>query len=269
MTKKAAEVESFLRAQRVARLATVDRQGRPHIVPVVFAYAAGRLYTPVDLKPKSAPPERLRRVKNIHANPHVQVLVDHYDDDWRRLGYVQLRGRAQLIERGYEYRRAIRLLERKYPQYLDLPLQGRPIIKVSVEHTVVWGLLGSTSTLGPLMSRRLPVDEVKRMQAGDRVSFRAQVLRVWTLGRARSALVGDATGLTRVELGRRQVGEGVSYSFVRAIVHEYEGGWRSVTLDGASRLRQLRRPVPVVAAPDYIERVARILTKMARRRERR
>ena len=134
-------VESFLQAQRVARLATVDARGRPHVVPIVFAYADGCVYTPVDRKPKSAPPKRLRRVRNIAANPQVQVLVDHYDEDWRRLGYVQLRGRAELIERGSEYRRALRLLERKYPQYADLPLGGRPVIKVTVDHVVSWGQL--------------------------------------------------------------------------------------------------------------------------------
>ena len=128
----------FLEDQRVARLATVDEQGRPHIVPIVFVYADGVLYTPIDLKPKAAP-ERLRRVRNIHSNPQVQVLIDHYDEDWQRLGYVQLRGRAGMIQRGAEYDRAIRLLEEKYPQYQELPLEGRPVIKISVERTVTWG----------------------------------------------------------------------------------------------------------------------------------
>src|SRR3972149_2542942 len=90
-------VESFLQAQRVARLATVDARGPAHGGPLVFASGAGPASPPFDLKPRSAPPERLRRVRNIAANPQVQVLVDHYDEDWRRLGYVQLRGRAELI----------------------------------------------------------------------------------------------------------------------------------------------------------------------------
>ncbi|MDZ4278108.1 MAG: TIGR03668 family PPOX class F420-dependent oxidoreductase [Dehalococcoidia bacterium] len=140
------QIEQFVRDQRVARLATVDGRGGPHIVPIVFAYAAGRLYTPIDLKPKSAPPERLRRVRNIQANANVQVLLDRYDEDWRHLGYVQLRGRAELIERGREHSRALRLLERKYPQYAELPLEGRPVIKVTVERTVTWGRLAGAST---------------------------------------------------------------------------------------------------------------------------
>lgn len=135
------DVARFLRTHRVARLATVDARGRPHVVPVVFAYSAGRLYTPIDLKPKSVSPERLQRVRNIRANPQVQVLVDRYDEEWARLCYVQLRGRAELIERGAEHRRALRLLEGKYPQYGDLPLEGRPVIKVAIERAVVWGAL--------------------------------------------------------------------------------------------------------------------------------
>ena len=129
----------FLEEQRVARLATVDDRGRPHIVPIVFAYADGVVYTPIDLKPKTTSPERLRRVRNILANPQVQVLVDHYDEDWQRLGYVQLRGTAEIIERGAEYDQAIRLLEEKYQQYQGLPLEGRPVSKISVERTVTWG----------------------------------------------------------------------------------------------------------------------------------
>lgn len=143
MAQSSKAAERFVRGQRVARLATVDARGRPHIVPIVFAYAARRLYIPLDLKPKSTAPQRLRRVRNIQANPRVQVLVDRYDEDWRRLGYVQLRGHAELIEQGDEYRRALRLLERKYPQYAELPLQGRPVIKVTVERLVAWGSLGA------------------------------------------------------------------------------------------------------------------------------
>ena len=134
-------VTRFVREQRVARLATVDAEGRPHVVPVVFAYAAGRLYTPLDLKPKAAQPDKLRRVLNIRANPRVQVLVDRYDEDWSRLAYVQLRGTAELIEEGTDYRRAVRLLEEKYPQYQALPLDGRPVIRVTVEQAVTWGAL--------------------------------------------------------------------------------------------------------------------------------
>jgi PPOX class probable F420-dependent enzyme len=128
----------LLRSGRVGRLATVDARGRPHVVPVVFAYRAGVVYTPVDLKPKSVEPRRLQRVRNVLANPNVQLLVDRYDEDWRRLAYAQLRGRAALLEDGPEHARALRLLERKYPQYAGLPLAGRPVIRITIERVVVW-----------------------------------------------------------------------------------------------------------------------------------
>ena len=133
------EAERFVQAQRVARLATVDTRGRPHVVPIVYAYADGCLYTPIDRKPKTASPERLQRVRNIQACPQVQVIVDRYEEEWRRLRYVQLRGQAELIAHGDEHRRALQLLERKYPQYGELPLEGRLVIKVVIERAVVWG----------------------------------------------------------------------------------------------------------------------------------
>ena len=139
MTVELREMEGFIQTQRVARLATVDERGRPHVVPIVFACADDRLYTPIDLKPKTAAPHRLRRVHNIAANPQVQVLLDSYDEDWAKLGYVQLRGRAELLEDGDEYRHALGLLERKYEQYAHLPLRGRPVIKVVIEDVVSWG----------------------------------------------------------------------------------------------------------------------------------
>ena len=140
-----AAVERFVREHRVARLATVDERGRPHVVPICYAYTRGRLYTPLDLKPKAVAPEGLRRVRNILANPHVQVLIDDYDEDWSRLAFVQLRGTASLLHDGAEYQRALRLLRRKYAQYQALPLAGRPIIQIAVERVVAWGRVGDAT----------------------------------------------------------------------------------------------------------------------------
>jgi len=139
MAEITSSARRFLREQRIARLATVDERGRPHIVPIVFVYDEGVVYTPIDSKPKSVPPEQLRRVRSILANPNVQVLLDYYDEDWQRLGYIQLRGSAELLRGGTEHERAISLLEEKYQQYQELPLEGRPVIKITVERTVTWG----------------------------------------------------------------------------------------------------------------------------------
>lgn len=115
----------------VARLATVDRKGRPHVVPICFVVDRDTLYTAVDEKPKRT--RRLRRLENIEANPHVEVLIDHYEDDWSKLWWVRLRGQARIVEDP----RAVDLLAAKYPQYRDEPPAG-PVIAVEIEERREW-----------------------------------------------------------------------------------------------------------------------------------
>ena len=116
---------------RVARLATVDPQGRPHVVPICFAIEGDTLYTAVDEKPKRT--RELQRLRNIQANPQVEVLIDHYEDDWSRLGWVRLRGTARIVDD----RRAMELLAAKYPQYRERIPAG-PVIAVSIEERIEW-----------------------------------------------------------------------------------------------------------------------------------
>lgn len=123
----------------MAHLATASREGRPHVVPIVFAWQGRVLYTPLDLKPKrSADPKRLRRVRNILDNPRVAVVIDRYDEDWSRLAFSLLEGRATLIESGAERDAAAEALAAKYPQYRELPLAGRPIVRIEVERVTTW-----------------------------------------------------------------------------------------------------------------------------------
>jgi PPOX class probable F420-dependent enzyme len=116
---------------RVARLATVDPEGRPHVVPICFALDGDMLYTAVDEKPKRT--RRLQRLRNIAANPHVEVVIDGYDEDWSKLWWVRLRGTARIVDD----RSAVALLARKYPQYRDRPPAG-PVIAVSIEKRSEW-----------------------------------------------------------------------------------------------------------------------------------
>jgi coenzyme F420-0:L-glutamate ligase/coenzyme F420-1:gamma-L-glutamate ligase len=127
---------------RVARLATVDEQGRPHVVPVCFAYANRRIYIALDEKPKRLPPERLRRVRNILKNPYVQLLVDLYDEDWSTLAWIQLRGRARLVESDSIHRTAVVLLQEKYEQYRSMALDDRLLIEIMVDEIVSWSASG-------------------------------------------------------------------------------------------------------------------------------
>src|SRR5918996_3601601 len=111
---------------RVARMATIDPDGRPHLVPLVFAMDGDTLYSSIDDKPKST--HRVRRLGNIRANPdRVTVLVDHYEDDWPTVWWVRLRGIGRILDEGDGRDRGLRLLAEKYPQYRDMPPQGSVI----------------------------------------------------------------------------------------------------------------------------------------------
>jgi PPOX class probable F420-dependent enzyme len=124
-----------LTAARVARLATTDPDGRPHLVPIVFALNGDTLYSAVDRKPKRS--RTLRRIENARARPDVTVLVDHYTDDWNRLWWIRLRGRARVLDDGPERDRALALLADKYPQYRQAPPDG-PVLAVDVDEVRTW-----------------------------------------------------------------------------------------------------------------------------------
>jgi PPOX class probable F420-dependent enzyme len=130
---------AFTTDSRVARLATVDDAGYPHVVPVCYATDGRAYYSPIDAKPKRTPPDRLKRVRNIRANPRVALLIDHYEEDWTRLRFVMVQGRAELLDGGTEWKAARTLLEAKYPQYRALPLPpDGPVIKIVPDHVVRW-----------------------------------------------------------------------------------------------------------------------------------
>ncbi|MBI4493658.1 MAG: TIGR03668 family PPOX class F420-dependent oxidoreductase [Chloroflexi bacterium] len=135
------QVARLLGRARVAHLATADAAGRPHVVPIVFAFDGQRLYSAVDEKPKRVGPGQLRRVRNLRERPRAAVVVDRYDEDWSRLVYVLLEGPARLLEAGAEHARAVELLRAKYPQYVRHRLEERPIIALDPERVVAWGRL--------------------------------------------------------------------------------------------------------------------------------
>lgn len=133
-----------LKEARIARLATLDAQCKPQVVPVCFVYADSVLYTAVDLKPKRVPPERLARLRNISAEPQVALVIDEYDEDWTRLWWILVRGKAKLIPPSAhkERARALRALRAKYPQYAAgmLP-DDAPMIRIAPHRITGWGKL--------------------------------------------------------------------------------------------------------------------------------
>ncbi len=113
------------------------------------------------------------------------------------------------------------------------------------------------------------VREIKTCGAGDRVSFRARVLRMWEVGGLRMCLVGDESALTRVELGEATVEEGPSYEFRDALVGVYPGRWHSVSLAGGGEALPLVEDLPTSQDEAYIERTYKILTGVQRKKARR
>jgi PPOX class probable F420-dependent enzyme len=122
-------------AARVAHLATIGADGRPHIVPICFALDEQTLYFAVDAKPKRT--HNLKRLRNIAANPAVSILVDHYEDDWDRLWWVRLDGNARVVTDNAEVERALHLLARRYAQYRETPPAG-PVVAIGIEGMVGW-----------------------------------------------------------------------------------------------------------------------------------
>jgi PPOX class probable F420-dependent enzyme len=124
---------------RVARLATLDSDGRPHLVPIVFVLDGDTLYSAVDAKPKRS--RTLRRIENVRRRPDVTVLIDHYDDDWTRLWWVRLRGRARVLDGGEEAAHALALLAAKYEQYRKAA-PGLPVLAIDITEWRAWAAGG-------------------------------------------------------------------------------------------------------------------------------
>ena len=135
----------LLASARTGHLATADQAGAPHVIPVCFALGGDLvqgdvIYSVLDQKPKRTSLTRLRRVRNILANPQVALVVDHYEEAWDRLWYILIRGRAELLLEGEERVRAIALLRQKYDQYQAMDIEANPVIKIVTAGTVAWGL---------------------------------------------------------------------------------------------------------------------------------
>lgn len=137
-----AEIRAKLETARVARLATLDASGGPHLVPICFAYDGSVFYSAIDRKPKRLAANRLARLKNIQATPQVALLVDEYDDDWTRLWYVLVRGKAELVSAASERKRALKHLETKYRQYAQGMLaDDAPILRITPQRINSWGAI--------------------------------------------------------------------------------------------------------------------------------
>lgn len=121
---------------RVARLGTIAADGRPRLVPVCYAVVGGTVVIAVDEKPKRG--GRLARLRDIARDPRVTMLVDRYEDDWTRLAWVRIEGRAAVQERGEEHPAALEALRARYPQYREMRIEKLTLIVITPERVVGW-----------------------------------------------------------------------------------------------------------------------------------
>lgn len=133
----------FLAAMRIGHLATADGSGDPHVVPVCYALsqpeATPTAYITIDAKPKRRDSGKLKRLANIAANPRAALVVDRYDEDWRKLAWVMLRGPAVILADGAEHDAAQALLAGRYPQLAGMAVAALPVIALRVARVTRWG----------------------------------------------------------------------------------------------------------------------------------
>jgi PPOX class probable F420-dependent enzyme len=132
----------FLASCRVGHLATADARAAPHLVPVCFVVSEGTLYITIDQKPKGDV-SALKRLRNIIENPVAAFVADRWDEDWTRLGWVMLRGPAEILADGTEHDQAQALLRSRYPQYQEMVLDDLPVIAIRIERVTSWGNLSA------------------------------------------------------------------------------------------------------------------------------
>lgn len=134
-------LEEFIETARVARLATIDSEFKPHLVPVVFVFDGNSFFVPVDEKRKTVKPEKLKRIRNIQNNPNVALLIDEYSEDWTRLAFVMMQGKASItpfqIHGDIQLQQAYKKLTTKYLQYQRIGL-GEMCIIIKPEKVVSW-----------------------------------------------------------------------------------------------------------------------------------
>ena len=131
----------YIRAARIAHLATTDATDQPHVVPICFVFYGKEFFSPIDEKPKRVTPQRLRRLRNVAENPLVSLVIDRWDENWQRLAYVLIMGTAKVITQGPRHRTAVRLLRRKYRQYRAMAIDERPMIVIRPRRVITWGRL--------------------------------------------------------------------------------------------------------------------------------
>jgi PPOX class probable F420-dependent enzyme len=122
----------MLKTERVARLGLLDDQDRPRVLPVTFALADGVIYSAIDSKPKRS--SEPARVRYLRRRPEAALTVDHYEDNWAELAWVQVLVRVELLDQDEQ---GLAALTAKYDQYRSEPPPG-PVLKLVPERALHW-----------------------------------------------------------------------------------------------------------------------------------
>jgi PPOX class probable F420-dependent enzyme len=134
-------IRTFIRAARIAHLATADSAGQPLVIPICFVFDGKEFFSPIDEKPKRISPHKLKRLRNIEENSRVSLVIDRWDEDWRKLAYILVTGKARILLSGQRHRKAVNLLRRKYRQYRSMAIDQRPMIVIRPLAVKAWGNL--------------------------------------------------------------------------------------------------------------------------------
>lgn len=134
-------VRRFINAHVVARLATADRDGQPHVIPFCYAFDGEHIYFVVDQKPKRQTGKPIKRIRNMLENPHAAIVIDDYADDWTQLAYVLITGTTALVDDETEYDRLLVLLRERYPQYreMELTFATNAMVRITPTKVHAWG----------------------------------------------------------------------------------------------------------------------------------
>ena len=131
----------FVRSARLAHLATADASGQPHVIPICFVFDGKNFYSPIDEKPKRVTASKLKRLRNIRENPRVALVIDRYDENWAKLAYILIVGKARVLASGANHRKAVNLLRRKYSQYRKMSIDRLPMILIRPTRMTTWGAI--------------------------------------------------------------------------------------------------------------------------------
>ncbi len=132
----------FLGQQKVCRLATVDRRGQPHVVPVWHIIMDGDIY--IETSPNS------KKGRNLKANPKMALVIDAGDNFDAYKG-VMIQGTVEFVKDKRVLARFRDAMAQRYfgtaehPGYKYLVSGSDPLLmKVIPKKVVTWDYSNGT-----------------------------------------------------------------------------------------------------------------------------